>query len=106
MQAASSDNNNAVAELGFMFDDDPLSPFDFQGAEIDDDELLEALSTDGGSIFDDVDVEKDADMIMANTHDTAITAPPFTMNTTTAQPKQSVGGVMGIDMGSFQKHVR
>lgn len=99
MQAASSNNNNAAAELGIMFDDDPLSPFDFQGAEIDGDELLEALS-DGGSIFDDIDVEKDADMIMANTEDTATTEPSFTMNTT-EQPIQSVVGVMGIDMGSF-----
>ena len=45
-------------------------------------------------------MEKDADMIMANTDDTAITEPPFTMNTS-AQPKQSAGGVMGIDLGSF-----
>lgn len=101
MQATSSSNNdNAAAELGIMFDDDPFSPLDFQGAEIDGDELLEALSSHGGSIFDDIDVEEDADMIMANTDDTAITALPFTMNTC-LQPKQSAGDVMGIDLGSF-----
>lgn len=102
MQAASSSNDNAAAELGIMFDDDPLSPFDFQGAEIDGDELLEALSSDGGSIFDGIDVEKDADMIIENTDDTAITAPSFTTSTT-AQPIQSVGSDMlfSFDVATF-----